>query len=298
MIHYPPQQQKIDLEIISCNICMASNTTEKLRRLDTISQTIDLTGSNVEHTTEQQTEQQTEQDTNIETDIATNMVSDNANRIAPCPSIFVPAGMNENIRVPQRVPQRVPPRVAMEAEQQARNDQFTTFMLQKLDEIKTYGRVMPHYKLSAPRRCWNVTSTTLCCGTCCAPCLAWDFACCCLSAVCSKNPFRWGLSFQTIAKTCDDTFADERENALCKYKFKEVSYAIVGDVGEAYIQEFDRQIQTQTVQGAKKANMIRAELASIIRRFGPAKYCVFQDDGNIETLKMIIHTEFHALQKI
>jgi hypothetical protein len=201
------------------------------------------------------------------------------------------------IFLPQDTP--VTPASAFNEDKYKKNEQFKTFMLQKLNEIKEHGHVVKQYKISGPRRFWNVLSTALCCTTVCSPCLAWDCACCCLSAVCcNNNPFKWGLTFQTIAKTCDDTFEDERENTLDTYKSRIITNDTIVEVGKTFLQEFDAQIQTQTVQGAKKANIIRYELVCIIRRFGPFKYFALQDDGNIETLKKIINVEIPTLINI
>lgn len=159
-----------------------------------------------------------------------------------------------------------------------------------LDEIVAHAHIKKHYKMSAPRRIWNVVSTALCCSTVCSPCLAWDCVCCTLSLCCKSNPCRWGIAFESVGRLCEDTFVDTRMEKLKNIKSKDITCQSMQSICAAYLSAFDAQLALKTVEGAKRANIIREKLVRIISIYGPGfKYALMKDDGNIDNLRQTIN---------
>lgn len=154
-----------------------------------------------------------------------------------------------------------------------------------LTEIMTVQKVKTKYRLGLCTRLSHVLCVTICSVTVCVPCLCWDCACCTVSQFLRKgSPCKWGVGFGFIQDTCDRTWEDERKTALstCLVIPKVVFIRVLN----AYLTEFDSCIRNGK---AKEANIIRATLIEIIKKYSPGfRYMSLKDTGDIEELREII----------
>lgn len=156
-----------------------------------------------------------------------------------------------------------------------------------LNDILSSGKIQPKYRHKFPRRFWNIFSTAVCLPTCCAPCVAWDCACCCLSIACD-NPCKWGCMFSAVQRVCDETYEDTRQTKIKSVVSTDISVQVLRFVCDSYIAAFETQVATRTVEGSRKANIIRAKVFDILRVYGPISCFGLKDDGNIDRLKHIV----------
>lgn len=168
--------------------------------------------------------------------------------------------------------------------------QWKNALQSMLYDIQCYGDVKPQYKISTPRRFWNVVSTTVCCTTVCGTCLMWDCICCTASLCCfKKNPFKWGCAFKGIAQVCDETFADQRNEVLKNTKPRHISCDAMMTVCNEYLTAFDTYVNEKNAKSAKKANIIREKLFDILRVYTPNfRYISLHDDGDIDLIRQIV----------
>lgn len=159
--------------------------------------------------------------------------------------------------------------------------------MEMLHDIVNSGKIQPKYRHKFPRRFWNIFSTILCMPTCCAPCVAWDCTCCCLSLVCD-NPCKWGCMFEAVQRVCDETYEDTRQTKIKSIYSSDISVQILNFVCNAYIAAFDTQVATKTLEGSRKANVIRAKVFDILRVYGPFNCLGLKDDGNIDRVRKIV----------
>ena len=157
-----------------------------------------------------------------------------------------------------------------------------------LKEILGFGKVKSQYKHRIGKRFWNVFSTILCMPTCCAPCVAWDCACCCLS-VCCDNHRSWGCTLEAVGKVCSDTFEDTRKTQLRDISYSDIHFFTMDAVCKAYVQAYDAQIAIGTTESARKANVIRSTVFDTLRCYGPGfNFINLQDDGSIDTIRKLM----------
>ncbi len=160
-----------------------------------------------------------------------------------------------------------------------------------LNEVLSSGKKQIKYKHSTITRIFNVCAITSCSMTCCAPCIMWDCMCCCVSFCMKKNPFKWGVGFDFISNSCKDTFEDKRESVLNGIKLKHLTKDLVMKVLRIYLEKYDTCLAMNTIDGARKANIIRVMMVYIIRKYSPGfEYMMLKDDGDILKIRDIIKT--------
>lgn len=158
-----------------------------------------------------------------------------------------------------------------------------------LNEVLASGKTQKKYKNSTVKRVLSVFSITGCSLTFCSPCIFWDCMCCCVSVCMKNNPFKWGAGFEFVSKSCEDTFEDTRVKDLNEIKLKNLNKTVIMNVLRTYLQKFDECIATKTVEGSRKANILRAIMVDIIRKYSPGfEYMMLRDDGDTLKLREII----------
>jgi len=158
-----------------------------------------------------------------------------------------------------------------------------------LNEVLNSGKKQVKYKNSTASRIFGVCTITSCSMTCCAPCIIWDCMCCCVSICMKKNPFKWGIGFDFVTNSCKNTFEDTRTSVLDEIKLKHLNKDLVISVLKMYLEKYDECLASKTVDGARKANIIRVMIVTIIRKYSPGfEYMMLRDDGDILKIREII----------
>jgi hypothetical protein len=101
----------------------------------------------------------------------------------------------------------------------------------------------------------------------------------------NNNPFAWGTSCKFIGESCEKTFEDQRQNDLNNISTYKVDKTIVYNVMMEYFEAFKECLALKTVDGAKKANIIRGEMFKIYSKYTKKKW---KDNGKIETIIVLI----------
>ena len=140
------------------------------------------------------------------------------------------------------------------------------------------------YKNGHVRRVWGVVSLACCVSTCCSPCVLWDTTCVVLNCFgCGNNCY--GCSCMCISKGMREIFMRNAE----QYAYHNASIRLhrsdVIDVCKQFCVAFDTCIAQKTVEGAKKANLIRARLVEILQN---TLHPDIRDDGDINALRKIV----------
>jgi hypothetical protein len=93
----------------------------------------------------------------------------------------------------------------------------------------------------------------------------------------------------------DKTFEDLDEEKLLKLKNKYIEYNCLYTVCLAYLAAFDKNIKEKTVDGARKANIIRDNLVKIIKLYTPGYSLFFtlNDNGDIGEIRCVINKLAH-----
>ncbi len=152
-----------------------------------------------------------------------------------------------------------------------------------LNDIIKFGNIQHKYVHGTGTRVTSVIATGICITVCCSPCIIWDSLCCVLSCCFVKNnPCKWGCTFDIIKESSKNTFKDKRISELQTVVDNIVNKKIVYNVMKKYLNTFDECIALNTVDGAKKANVIRHEL---FKMYSACMLEFIKDNGDIDIIR-------------
>lgn len=154
-----------------------------------------------------------------------------------------------------------------------------------LDNILKNTVYKPEMHYSAPKRAWYICNFFACSVVCCAPCCAYDTACCISERVCGAACCPYGM-YCLLGKTIVDDIYKEK-NKIAPHTTLDVSPETVRDVCKKYIIEFDLCVAKRTARDACTANSIREMLVSILQRY--LRQWNLTDDGDICKLRKIVY---------
>jgi hypothetical protein len=172
------------------------------------------------------------------------------------------------------------------------NKSFQIFYMNKLDAITTGdAKAATQYANGRMRRAWGICSCTVCFTAFCIPCAVWDTLCLSSEFLCRKSCC-WGASYLCASKSIDEIYKPV-DGAMETY-FKEhrtsISAATVQKVCTSWMNAFDGFVTTRQVDDARKANIIRNKLVTLVRTYAPISYEVvtLEDNGDIDHLRNLI----------
>ena len=155
-----------------------------------------------------------------------------------------------------------------------------------LQEIQSTGKIQPQYLHSTPKRYCAATTAVCCLSTFLFPCLIWDTLCCCASICCKKNPCRWGAAYHFADHIHEATTLDLRKNELKTISRIEIHPEDLYYIATSYYQAFQEAL---TNKKASQANIIRAELVTLISKYSPIiDHAFLQDNGDLALLQFAI----------
>lgn len=169
--------------------------------------------------------------------------------------------------------------------------------LKMIEDVKTHGKVIKDYAHGPCERACSTLTIFGCTITCCLPCLTWDMLCCTLDNCCCKsgsNPFSYGTGVKFIDTSCTQAHADKQADKLatvdraCFMRYPRE----VHNICVAYLAAIDEGLALKTVQGAKRANILRKMLVDVIRDTHlKIEYICLIDNGDLEKVRRIVNVE-------
>jgi hypothetical protein len=159
------------------------------------------------------------------------------------------------------------------------------YRMEILNEIRYYGKIQNPYTYGTSKKIIRVIVIGACAVTCCSPCIVWDSICCSLSYCMKNNSCKWGYGYKIIGESCKDTFEGKRTTDLLEIPTYKINKTIFNNVMLDYLKAFNECLALGTVNGAKKANIIRGEMFKMYSNFMTIN---LQDDGRIETIQRFI----------
>lgn len=150
--------------------------------------------------------------------------------------------------------------------------------------IKGKDKLDNSYKNGPIRRAWGIVSLFGCVATVCSPCVVWDTTCVALHCIgCGTNCY--GCSCMCVSKGIEQVYERNAPRFATFSECSRLKRSDVIDVCKQFCVAFDTCIAQKTVEGARKANLIRERLVEILSN---TIHPDIHDDGDINKLRRIV----------